>query len=110
MADEDLHEIGIAGSAQEQVLKLAKLAQEAGVGGLVASPSELEALRQTIGEQMKIVTPGGSRPGAAATKATKREWRRQQRLLRMELTTSWWEGLSPGPSSGSRQQKQLEDI
>src|SRR3954454_9432389 len=29
MADEDLHEIGIAGSAQEQVLKLAKLAEKA---------------------------------------------------------------------------------
>src|SRR5689334_4032349 len=58
MADEALHEIGIAGSAQEQVLKLAKLAQRAGVGGLVASPSELQALRQTIGQQMKIVTPG----------------------------------------------------
>jgi orotidine-5'-phosphate decarboxylase len=58
MADEDLHEIGIAGPAQEQVLKLAKLAQRAGVGGLVASPNELQALRTAIGQEMKIVTPG----------------------------------------------------
>src|SRR3954470_3229987 len=58
MADEDLHEIGVAGSAEEQVLKLAKLAQKAGVGGLVASPNELKALRQALGLEMKIVTPG----------------------------------------------------
>src|SRR3954453_5735069 len=74
MADEDLHEIGIAGSAQEQVLKLAKLAEKARIGGLVASPSELKALRQTIGQEMKIVTPGvrpeGSDKGDQARVAT----------------------------------------
>jgi orotidine-5'-phosphate decarboxylase len=74
MADEDLHEIGIPGSAQDQVLKLAKLAQQSGVGGLVASPSELKALRQAIGREMKIVTPGvrpaGSDKGDQARVAT----------------------------------------
>jgi orotidine-5'-phosphate decarboxylase len=77
MADEDLHEIGIAGSAQEQVLKLAKLAQRAGVGGLVASPNELQALRTAIGQEMKIVTPGvrpaGSEKGDQARVATPAE-------------------------------------
>ena len=77
MADEDLHEIGITGSAQEQVLKLAKLAQKAAVGGLVASPSELKALRQAIGQEMKIVTPGvrpaGSDKGDQARVATPAE-------------------------------------
>jgi orotidine-5'-phosphate decarboxylase len=58
MADEDLHEIGIAGLAQDQVLKLAKLAEQSGIGGLVASPSELKALRKAIGQELKIVTPG----------------------------------------------------
>jgi orotidine-5'-phosphate decarboxylase len=58
MADEDLLEIGIGGPAQDQVLKLAKLAHKAGVGGLVASPSELKALRQAVGQEMQIVTPG----------------------------------------------------
>src|SRR3954465_13619931 len=74
MADEDLHEIGITGSAQDQVLKLAKLAQKAAVGGLVASPSELKALRHAIGQDMKIVTPGvrpvGSDKGDQARVAT----------------------------------------
>src|SRR4051794_17805431 len=58
MADEDLKEIGIAGSSQDQVVRLAKLAQKAGIDGLVASPNELRALRTTIGQEMKIVTPG----------------------------------------------------
>ena len=74
MADEDLHEIGITGSAQDQVLRLAKLAQKTGIGGLVASPSELKALRQAIGEGMKFVTPGvrpvGSDKGDQARVAT----------------------------------------
>src|SRR5437868_1038098 len=74
MADEDLAEIGISGSTQDQVLRLAKLAQRAGAGGLVASPSELKALRQTVGQEMKIVTPGvrpaGSDKGDQARVAT----------------------------------------
>jgi len=74
MANEDLHEIGITGSAQDEVLKLATLAQKVGVGGLVASPSELKALRQAIGQEMKIVTPGvrpaGSDKGDQARVAT----------------------------------------
>ena len=77
MADEDLHEIGIAGSAQDQVVKLAKLAQKAGIGGLVASPSELKALRQVVGQEIKIVTPGvrpaGSDKGDQARVATPAE-------------------------------------
>src|SRR3954463_304549 len=77
MADEDLHEIGIAGSAQDQVVKLAKLAQKAAIGGLVASPSEVKALRQTMGQEMKIVTPGvrptGSDKGDQSRVATPAE-------------------------------------
>src|SRR5439155_22804963 len=46
------------GSAQNQVVRLAKLAQKAGIGGLVASSGELTALRLAVGQAMKIVTPG----------------------------------------------------
>ena len=77
MADEDLAEVGIGGKAQEQVVRLAKLAQNAAVGGLVASPSELKALRKAIGQEMKIVTPGvrpaGSDKGDQARVATPAE-------------------------------------
>ena len=77
IADGDLAEIGIGGNAQEQVVRLAKLAQKAGVGGLVASPSELKALREALGQGMKIVTPGvrpaGSDKGDQARVATPAE-------------------------------------
>src|SRR5438270_7290859 len=64
MADDDLREIGIVATAQDQVLKLAKLAQKVGIGGLVASPNELKVLRQTIGQEMRIVCPGVRPPGS----------------------------------------------
>jgi orotidine-5'-phosphate decarboxylase len=74
MADEDLHDVGIAGSAQEQVVRLAKLAQKSGLAGLVASPGEVKALRKELGPEMKIVTPGvrpaGSDKGDQARVAT----------------------------------------
>jgi orotidine-5'-phosphate decarboxylase len=77
MADEDLAEVGIGGTAQEQVVRLAKLAERAGVAGLVASPSELKALRAGVGHEMKIVTPGvrpaGSDKGDQARVATPAE-------------------------------------
>ena len=77
MADEDLAEVGISAKAEEQVLRLAKVAEKAGVGGLVASPSELHALRKAIGREMKIVTPGvrpaGSDKGDQARVATPAE-------------------------------------
>jgi orotidine-5'-phosphate decarboxylase len=58
MADEDLAEVGIGGSVASQVERLAKLAEEAGLDGVVASPSELRLLRGQLGRAMKIVTPG----------------------------------------------------
>jgi orotidine-5'-phosphate decarboxylase len=77
IADEDLAEVGIAGTAQEQVVRLAKLAERAGVGGLVASPSEVKALRKELGSATRIVTPGvrptGSDKGDQSRVATPAE-------------------------------------
>lgn len=70
---EDLAAIGFGGSPEETVVRLAKLAQAAGVDGVVASPMEISAIRKSCGAQFVIVTPG-IRPalapdGANATQA-----------------------------------------
>jgi orotidine-5'-phosphate decarboxylase len=53
-----LQETGVSATTAEQVLRLAKLGVENGIGGLVASPQEARLLRQEFGDQIKIVTPG----------------------------------------------------
>lgn len=58
MEDLDLLQIGINASPMEQVLRLAHLAQRAGLDGVVCSPQEVEILRNACGEDFKLVTPG----------------------------------------------------
>ncbi|MFN2508949.1 MAG: orotidine-5'-phosphate decarboxylase [Chthoniobacterales bacterium] len=67
-----LRETGVAASTvQEQVLRLAKLGCAAGVGGLIASPREVAALRSCLGEKITIITPG-VRPSWSAPEDQKR--------------------------------------
>lgn len=49
---------GISRSLPEQVLFLAQLAQETGLDGVIASPWEIELLRNNLKRPMLIVTPG----------------------------------------------------
>jgi len=53
-----LGRIGLAGPAESRVVALALLAQEAGMGGIVASAREVEAVRMAVGPKMRIVVPG----------------------------------------------------
>ncbi len=66
LASQDLEELGISGTPVEAVIRLARLAQSAGLDGVVASPREISAIRQACGPGFLIVTPG-IRPGSAAT-------------------------------------------
>ncbi|MEL7568851.1 MAG: orotidine-5'-phosphate decarboxylase [Dehalobacterium sp.] len=52
------NEVGISKSIEEQVVNWAKLAQRAGLDGVVASPQEIEAIRKACGKDFVIVTPG----------------------------------------------------
>lgn len=66
-ADErTLREIGVTGTVEEQVLRLAEIAAAAGLRGLVASAHELAPLRNAYRNGMKIVTPGIRPEGAQA--------------------------------------------
>ena len=49
---------GIGGTARDQVLRLARLAHEAGLAGVIASPHEIAALRAQHGAGFDIVVPG----------------------------------------------------
>ncbi len=56
---ETLREVGIETELNAQVLKLAMLTAKCGLDGVVASPLEISAIRQTIkNENFLIVTPG----------------------------------------------------
>ncbi|MEY3220394.1 MAG: hypothetical protein RIT27_1751 [Pseudomonadota bacterium] len=54
----DLLEIGISSTPETQVKRLALLAQKAGLDGVVCSPKEIKLLRDTIGKDFLLVTPG----------------------------------------------------
>jgi orotidine-5'-phosphate decarboxylase len=56
---ETLEQIGINGQPSSIVGRLAKLAQESGLGGVVASAQEIEPIRQAVRQNnFAIVTPG----------------------------------------------------
>jgi len=58
MDQKALREVGVGGSPATRVVKLAKLAQKAGVDGVVASVQEAKAIRKACGREFLIVTPG----------------------------------------------------
>ena len=57
-----LAETGVAGSPEEQVRRLARLAVAAGAGGLVCSPLETPALRSILPAGVKPCTLASGRP------------------------------------------------
>jgi orotidine-5'-phosphate decarboxylase len=62
-----LAEVGVEFNPQEQVLKLARLAESCGIDGVVASPQEVALLRSAIErESFVLVTPGVRPAGASA--------------------------------------------
>jgi orotidine-5'-phosphate decarboxylase len=55
---ETLSETGVKSGIEEQVVRLAELGKESGIDGLISSPHELRPLRERLGDQMKLITPG----------------------------------------------------
>ena len=68
---DDLEAIGLAGPPQEAVLRLARLAKECGLDGVVCSPREVAAIRAALGDDFLTIVPG-IRPAGAAMNDQKR--------------------------------------
>ncbi len=58
LGDDDLEALGFRGKSREQVLRLARLAAESGLDGVVASALEVEAIREALGDRIQILVPG----------------------------------------------------
>ncbi|MEI6376445.1 MAG: orotidine-5'-phosphate decarboxylase [bacterium] len=71
MDSSQLSSTGIDVEPKEQVLRLAGLASAAGIGGIVCSPLEIDAVRGAHGQSLRLVTPG-VRPSWAAVGDQKR--------------------------------------
>ena len=56
--DADLRKIGFGGSAEENVVRLARLTRASGLDGVVCSAREARALREATGRDFILVTPG----------------------------------------------------
>ena len=75
--EQTLHEIGITGTVEDQVIRLTKLGGAAGVDGVVASPHEIKTLRREFGDRIKIavqgIRPSWAEPGDQKRFMTPRE-------------------------------------
>jgi len=69
--DRDLGDVGQKAPAAEQVLRLAQLAAESGLQGVVCSPQEIAVLRKNLPADMLLVVPG-IRPAGSASGDQKR--------------------------------------
>ncbi len=56
--DEDLKQTGVSASAADQALRLATLAQKAGLDGVVCSAHEITRIREACGSDFTLVAPG----------------------------------------------------
>jgi len=66
LEESDLLQIGMGGNPLDSAVRLAKLAQSSGLRGVVASPLEIEAIREACGADFTILTPGIRPAGADA--------------------------------------------
>lgn len=66
MSQADLQQIGVDVDPMDQVMRLAGLANNSGLDGVVCSAQEASRLKHQFGTEFKLVTPGIRPVGAAA--------------------------------------------
>jgi orotidine-5'-phosphate decarboxylase len=73
---DDLRRVGVQAGVENQVVRLARLARQASMDGVVASPLEISRIRKECGRGFLIVTPG--------VRSAKAGWDDQKRVLTPE--------------------------
>jgi orotidine-5'-phosphate decarboxylase len=68
MDEPTLHDVGVTRPLMQHVVELARMAQRAGLDGVVASPLETREIRDTCGHDFAVVTPGIRGAAAGADK------------------------------------------
>jgi len=71
LSDDDVREVGLRFNTVEGTTALARLAKESGVDGIVCAPTEAKTLRQVLGKEFLLVTPG-VRPAGSPTQDQQR--------------------------------------
>ncbi len=56
--DEGIEELGLSNSLDDQVLKLAKIADKNMLDGIVCSPHEIKMIKQETSNKLKLIVPG----------------------------------------------------
>lgn len=69
--NQDLRAVGMTGTPEEQVLRLAQLAKDSGLDGVVCGAHEIAPLRKALGREFMLVVPG-IRPAGASLADQKR--------------------------------------
>lgn len=58
MEQSELAQLGVTGSLQEHVLRLARMTRDSGLDGVVCSAQEASMLKGDLGADFKLITPG----------------------------------------------------
>ena len=58
LSERDLQEVGYCHVMKEQVLRMAKLTQQAGLAGIVCSSHEISMVREALGDDFALMVPG----------------------------------------------------
>jgi orotidine-5'-phosphate decarboxylase len=72
MSESDLEQVGVASDMTSAVVRLARLARESGLDGVVASPQEIRIIREQVASERFIIVTPGIRPAWSARADQKR--------------------------------------
>lgn len=105
----ELSAVGVPRTPAEQVLRLATMAKEAGIEGMVCSPEEVAAVREATGPDSILVIPG-IRPAGAAADDQRRVATAADAIRRGASILVVGRPISKAPDPATAARKILEEI